>query len=378
MERQDLAIPLRMTKAYSGGDSNHFEKADDAVTNWQRKRIANRESRCKRLTRICAGHSLKSSENSEIHFWIGRQSLMRVLISGSSGLIGTAISGLLAENGHTVSRLIRPQSRIPMREGSVRWNPEANDLEASAAEGADAVVHLAGASIGGGRWTAARKKILRESRVDATRQLIGSLANLTAKPKIFVCASAVGYYGDRGEEKLTDHSGPGEDFLAQSCRDWEREALRAGEFGARVAILRFGIVLSTRGGALPRMLLPIKLFAGGRIGSGQQWISWITLAEVSRMILFALENENARGAMNAVSPNPSRNSDFIKTAARVLHRPAIFPAPVFALRLMLGEMADALLLSSQRVLPDKVQALGYKFQDPDLGSALRRVISDRV
>lgn len=303
---------------------------------------------------------------------------MRVLISGSSGLIGTAISGLLAENGHTVSRLIRPQSRIPMREGSVRWNPEANDLEASAAEGADAVVHLAGASIGGGRWTAARKKILRESRVDATRQLIGSLANLTAKPKIFVCASAVGYYGDRGEEKLTDHSGPGEDFLAQSCRDWEREALRAGEFGARVAILRFGIVLSTRGGALPRMLLPIKLFAGGRIGSGQQWISWITLAEVSRMILFALENENARGAMNAVSPNPSRNSDFIKTAARVLHRPAIFPAPVFALRLMLGEMADALLLSSQRVLPDKVQALGYKFQDPDLGSALRRVISDRV
>ncbi|HXQ97251.1 MAG TPA: TIGR01777 family oxidoreductase, partial [Candidatus Limnocylindrales bacterium] len=271
----------------------------------------------------------------------------------------------------------RPQSRTSMSEGGVRWNPNANDLDAAAAEGAGAVIHLAGASIGEGRWTASRKALLRESRVEATRQLVASLAGLSAKPKIFISTSAIGYYGNRGDEKLTDHSGPGADFLAQLCRDWEREAMRAGEFGARVAILRFGIVLSTRGGALPRMLLPIKLFAGGKIGTGQQWMSWVSLGDVVNMIRFALENESARGAMNVVSPNPVRNVDFIKTAARVLHRPAIFPAPAFALRLMLGEMADALLFSSQRVFPDKIQSLGYSFQPTELGLALARIISKK-
>src|SRR5579863_2321028 len=240
---------------------------------------------------------------------------MRVLISGSSGMIGSAISRLLAENGHSISRLIRPQTRVDIAAVDVRWNPKANDFDAQSAEGADAVIHLAGASIGEGRWTASRKTLLRESRVDATRHLVASLAALSRKPKIFLSASAVGYFGDRGDEKLTDHSGPGADFLAQICRDWEREALRAAEFGARVAILRFGIVLSTRGGALPRMLLPIKMFAGGRIGSGRQWMSWITLADATGMIRFALEKESAVGPMNAVSPNPVRNADFIRAAA---------------------------------------------------------------
>jgi uncharacterized protein len=303
---------------------------------------------------------------------------MRVLISGTSGMIGSAVSRLLAENGHTISRLLRPQSRVEHKETDVRWDPAGNHFDAQAAEGTDAVIHLAGASIGEGRWNANRKALLRSSRVDATRQLVASLATLSSKPKVFVCASAIGYYGDRGDEKLTDHSGPGSDFLAQCCRDWEREALRAGEFGARVAILRFGIVLSTRGGALPRMLLPIKMFAGGRIGSGRQWMSWITLADVTGMIRFALEKKSAGGAMNAVSPNPVRNADFIRAAGRALHRPAMFPAPAFALRLLLGEMADALLLSSQRVLPDKMQSLGYTFQDPELGAALKCVFSERL
>ncbi len=303
---------------------------------------------------------------------------MRVLISGSSGMIGSAVTQLLIESGHTVSRLLRRESRVVFAEGDVRWDPASDDFDAQAAEGADAVINLAGASIGEGRWTAARKALLRESRVDNTRKLVASLAALSARPKVFISSSAVGFYGNRGDEKLTGHSGPGADFLAQICRDWEREALHAGEFGARVAILRFGIVLSSRGGALPRMLLPIKMFAGGKIGTGKQWMSWITLADVAGMLRFALETDTARGAMNAVSPSPARNVDFIRAAARVLHRPAMFPAPAFALRFALGEMADALLLSSQRVLPDKVQSLGYTFQDPELGPALARVIRERA
>jgi uncharacterized protein (TIGR01777 family) len=347
---------------------------------------------------------------------------MRILISGSSGMVGTAVTQLLSENGHAVSRLLRRQSKekiieTPLAEKipddappvdpeqiveasveasaekpveapvevaveepaepeaevhppvptDVRWDPVANEFDAQAAEGADAVVHLAGASIGGGRWTNARKAVLRSSRVEATRHLMDSLGALNEKPKIFVGVSAVGYYGDRGDEKLTDHSGPGNDFLAQICKDWERESNRAAEFGARVVILRFGIILSTRGGALPRMLTPIKMFVGGKLGSGQQWMSWISLDDAAGIIRFALENESVRGPINTVSSYPMRNVDFTKKAAQAVHRPAIFPAPAFALRLMLGEMADGLLLNSQRAVPEKLRTLGYQFQDSDLG-----------
>jgi uncharacterized protein len=259
----------------------------------------------------------------------------------------------------------------------VRWDPVANEFDAGSAEGADAVVHLAGASIGGGRWTIARKALLRSSRVEATRHLINSLSALNVKPKIFIGVSAVGYYGDRGDEKLTDHSGPGGDFLAQICKDWERESNRAAEFGARVVILRFGIILSTRGGALPKVLTPIKMFVGGKLGSGQQWMSWISLDDAAGVIRFALENESARGPINTVSPYPIRNVDFTKKAARAVHRPAIFPAPAFALRVMLGEMADGLLLSSQRAIPEKLKTLGYEFKDSDLGFTVARLISER-
>jgi len=291
-------------------------------------------------------------------------------------MIGSAVAQSLAADGHTISRLLRPQTRSAAIEGDVRWDPYSGDFDAQAAEGADAVIHLAGASIGESRWTDERKKILRASRVDATKHLIGALSALSSPPKVFVSASAIGYFGDRGDQKLTDHSGPGSDFLAKLSCDWEREAGHAAEFGARVVMLRFGIVLSTRGGALPRMVLPIKMFVGGRLGSGKQWMSWITLADVVGAVRFALENKFASGAFNVVAPNPARNAEFIKTAARVLHRPAIFPAPAFALRLMLGEMADALLLSSQRVVPEKLQYLGYEFGDTELGKALRSTIAE--
>jgi uncharacterized protein (TIGR01777 family) len=301
---------------------------------------------------------------------------VRVLISGSSGLIGSAVAQTLAEQGHTVSRLLRPQTRVAAREGDVRWDPYSGDFDSQAAEGTDAVIHLAGASIGEGRWTEERKNILRTSRVEATKHLVAALAGLSFPPKIFICASAVGYFGDRGDEKLTDHAGPGKDFLAKLCCDWELEAGHAAEFGARVVILRFGIVLSARGGALPRMMLPIKMLVGGRIGTGRQWMSWITLADIVGVVQFALETRFATGAFNCVAPEPVRNNEFVKTAAHVLHRPAIFPAPPFALRLMLGEMADALLLSSQRVVPDKLQLLGYGFGDAELRGALERVIAE--
>jgi uncharacterized protein len=302
---------------------------------------------------------------------------MRVLISGSSGLAGTAVSKLLVENGHSVARLLRRRSRPAggFVETDVRWDPVENEFAAEAAEGADAVIHLAGASIAEGRWTEARKTLLRTSRVDATRHLVGALASLTHKPKIFVSASAIGYFGNRGDEKLNDYSGPGGDFLALLCRDWEREAQRAAEFGARVAILRFGIVLDARDGALPRMLLPIRLFVGGKLGTGLQWMSWVSLDDVANAVKFALENDAARGPMNVVSPNPVRNEDFIHTAARILHRPAVFPAPAFALRAALGEMADALLFTSQRVVPEKLPALGFTFQDAQLEPALRRILA---
>jgi uncharacterized protein (TIGR01777 family) len=301
---------------------------------------------------------------------------VRILISGSSGLIGSAVAQTLAEQGHTVSRLLRPQTRVAAIEGDVRWDPYSGDFDSQAAEGADAVIHLAGASIGEGRWTDERKVVLRTSRVEATKHLVTALAALSSGPRIFICASAVGYFGDRGDEKLTDHAGPGNDFLAKLSCDWEQEAGRAAEFGARAVMLRFGIVLSTRGGALPRMMTPIKMFVGGRIGSGKQWISWITLADLVGAVQFALENRFATGAFNCVAPEPVRNSEFIKATACALHRPAIFPAPAFALRLMLGEMADALLLSSQRAIPDKLQLLGYEFGDADLGKALARIIAE--
>jgi hypothetical protein len=255
----------------------------------------------------------------------------------------------------------------------VVWNPQSGLLN-SRVEGADAVIHLAGASIAGHRWTDAWKRELRDSRVAATNRLVASLQRLHRPPQIFIAASAIGFYGNRGDEELTESSPEGTDFLAQLTVDWETESARAAESGARVIILRFSVILAKQGGALPQMALPFRLGVGGRIGSGRQWISWITLDDVVGIIRFALETNLVSGPANAVSPNPARNAEFSSSLARVLHRPAIFPTPSFALRLALGEMADSLLLASQRVYPSKLEQLGYRFHYPDLGPALTAVL----
>jgi uncharacterized protein (TIGR01777 family) len=271
-----------------------------------------------------------------------------------------------------VCRLVRPESvgASGAKEGfNVAWNPATGEL-GGAAVGADTVVNFAGASIAGGRWTAERKALLRTSRIDTTRALVGALAKMNARPSVLVSASAIGIYGNRGDELLTEESKTGTDLLAGLAHEWEAEALKAEALGIRVVLARFGIILSRDGGALAKIMLPFKFGAGGKLGSGQQWMSWVTLEDVVGILRFAIESASLRGAVNIVAPQPVRNAEFTKTLAKAMHRPAIFPAPAFALRLALGEMADALLLSSQRVLPRVLEKIGYRFQNADLISAL--------
>lgn len=298
---------------------------------------------------------------------------MKVAVSGSSGLVGAALTAALGANGHTVARLVRTGSAAASN--NIRWDPLAGTLDTQALEGADAIVHLAGASIAEGRWTAARKQLLRTSRVEATQHLLEGISRLRLRPVVFISASAIGFYGDRGDERLTESSAPGDDFLSQLAHDWEASAARAESLGIRTVLLRFGIILSTRGGALPRMLTPFRLGVGGRLGSGKQWMSWLALDEAAAIILYALQKESLRGPVNAVSPNPATNAEFTRALARALHRPALFPAPAFALRLLLGEMADALLLSSQRVFPERLTALGYEFRHPRVEEAIASVLA---
>ncbi len=303
---------------------------------------------------------------------------MKILVTGSTGLVGSALASELKQAGHTVCRLVRPDTKGEAIQGSeefqVGWNPATGELGA-AAVGADAVVNLAGASIAHGRWTAEKKKVLRSSRVDTTRALVNALAKIAARPRVLVSASAIGYYGNRGDEVLTEESQPGREFLSEVSREWESEAEKAEALGIRVVLARFGVILAKDGGALPQMARPFRLGVGGKIGSGQQWMSWISLEEVVAILRFALENGAVRGPVNVVSPQPVRNVEFTEALAKAVNRPAIFPAPAFALRLMLGEMADALLLSSQRVAPEQLEKLAYKFQYPNLATTLRRFYS---
>lgn len=297
---------------------------------------------------------------------------MRILMTGASGLVGTTLSAALTADGHTVGRFTRPGTQP--RPGDVAWNPQTGDFDAKTAERADAVVNLAGASIAEGRWTAKRKAILRASRVDLTERLVHGLSRLDQPPAVFISASAIGYYGDRGEESLTELSPPGGDFLSQISRDWETAAMESERSGMRAVILRFGVILSKKGGALPQMMRPVKMGVGGKLGSGRQWMSWVALDDVVGATRFAIENSGLRGPVNVVSPNPARNEEFTRVLARILHRPAIFPAPAFVLRLMLGEMADALLLASQRVLPQKLVDANFRFQYAELEPALRAAL----
>ena len=302
---------------------------------------------------------------------------MKTLVTGGTGLVGSALVPALVRAGHTVCRLVRPQTKSGGPAGviDVAWNPMTGQL-GNAAVGADAVVNLAGASIAEGRWTKARKHLLRTSRVDATRMLVGAITKMDPKPTVLISASAIGFYGNRGDEILDEASAAGSDFLSHLAQDWELEARRAEEFGIRVVIARFGIILAKDGGALPKMLLPFRLGVGGKIGDGKQWMSWVTLDDVVEILKLALSDPALRGPINVVAPELVTNATFTQELARVLHRPAFFPAPAFALKLALGEMADALLLSGQRVIPAVLSRVGHAFRYPALAPALRAILTD--
>ncbi len=299
-------------------------------------------------------------------------SAMKILISGSHGLVGSALMDSLKGDGHELFALVR---RAPRSDAEVEWRPERGSLALARLEGMETVIHLAGESIASGRWTEEKKQRIRDSRVKGTTLLSEALANLSHPPRAFLCASAIGFYGDRGDEILTEESAPGNDFLAEVCVEWEQATAPAAEKGIRVVNLRFGIILSADGGALAKMLPPFRMGAGGRVGSGKQYMSWIALDDVVAAIKFALANDFFHGPVNVVAPNPVTNAEFTKALGKALSRPTLFPVPEFAARLAFGEMADALLLSSQRVKPRRLEDAGYPFQYSDLERALRHVLN---
>jgi hypothetical protein len=297
---------------------------------------------------------------------------MKVLVTGASGLIGSALVPQLAKTGHSVTRLVR--AAPPPGIAAVPWDPAAGRIDPAKLEEFDAVVHLAGENIAG-RWTPEKKARIRDSRVEGTRLLAEALARLVHPPKTLLCASAIGYYGDRGDELLTEASAAGKGFLADTCREWEAAAQPAAQKGIRVVHLRIGVVLSPRGGALKQMLLPFQLGLGGVVGSGRQYFSWIAIDDLVGVFLHALTNESLRGAVNAVAPEPVTNRVVTKTLGAVLARPTIFPMPAFAARLAFGEMADELLLASARVEPARLRAAGFAFRFPQLEAALRHLLN---
>jgi uncharacterized protein (TIGR01777 family) len=297
---------------------------------------------------------------------------MDVAITGASGLIGSALAESLRANGH---RVLRFQRGGVTAGDTIGWDPEAGRIDAPALEGLDAVVHLAGEGIGEHRWTDEQKRRIRDSRVRGTAVLAAAVASRERKPGVLESGSAIGYYGDRGDELLTEDSPPGTDFLARATVAWEAEAAPAAEAGVRTVFARTGIVLDAHGGALKQMLPPFKLGLGGRQGSGKQWMSWIALADEVGAIRFAIENEALRGPANFVAPNPVTNAEFAKTLGRALDRPAILPTPLLPLKLRYGaELVDTLLMGSQRVAPTRLQAAGYRFGFDTLEAALRAVV----
>jgi len=297
---------------------------------------------------------------------------LNILVTGSGGLVGSALMPRLAEQGHCVRPLTRAANA---RAGEISWNPPSEGPDPALLEGMDAVIHLAGESIAS-RWTEKKKRTIRESRVRGTGALAASLARMKKPPAVLISASAVGYYGDRGDEILREDSPPGDGFLAEVCRQWETAAEPASQKGIRVVHLRLGVVLSGRGGALGKMLLPFKMGIGGRIGSGRQYMSWIALEDVLQIIQFALTLDSLRGPVNAAAPNPVTNEEFAKTLGRVLNRPTFFSMPAFAARLAFGEMAEAVLLGGARVEPAKLIRSGYSFRYPHLEGALRHLLED--
>lgn len=299
---------------------------------------------------------------------------MEVVVTGSSGLIGTALAPALARAGHRMVRMVRSR---PAGSDALGWDPGAGTIDAAGLEGVGAVVHLAGEGIGTKRWTEAQKARIRDSRVTGTTLLAETLAKLTRPPGVLVSGSAIGIYGDRGEETLTEDSPPGGGFLAEVCRAWEGATSSAEQAGIRVVHLRTGIVLSATGGALKKMLTPFRLGLGGKMGSGRQWMSWITLDDEVGAIVHLLGEGAPAGPVNATAPNPVRNAELTKALGDALGRPTALPVPKAGLRLLLGgEMAEQLLLGGQRVLPNRLLGSGYAFQADEIGLALERALGN--
>ncbi len=297
---------------------------------------------------------------------------MKILISGATGLIAKHLIPTLEAKGHEIFSLIRKE---PKNDHEIQWNAEEGFAEGEQAklEGMDAVLHLAGEPIGQ-TWTKEKKRLIKESRTVGTRLLVSALDKTKKPPKHFISASAIGYYGSRGDEILTEESAPGEGFLPEICVPWEGEARKAADFGARVVFLRTGIVLSKDGGALAQMLTPFSFGVGGVVGGGTQWMSWIALEDMIGVILFALENENVRGAINVTAPNPVTNQTFTKVLGEVLNRPTFIPIPEFGVKFMFGEMGETLLLGGSRVVPKKLEDLGFKFKYPELKEAIKKAL----
>lgn len=300
---------------------------------------------------------------------------MKALVTGATGFVGPRLLRLL-DSPVVVSRSPELARRtVGNLAGPIfRWDPLREPLPAEALEGVDVVYHLAGESVAEGRWTAAQKARIRDSRVIGTRNLVQGLKQVERKPSVLVSASAVGYYGDRGDEELTEAASPADDFLGEVCVAWEREAMAAEQFGVRAVTARTGIVLGAGGGALGKMLTPFRLGAGGPLGSGKQWMPWVHVADLARLYVHAAETRSINGPMNAVAPNPVRNSEFTKALGRQLHRPAFMPAPYIGLRLLFGEFAQV-LFASQRVIPKVAIDTGFVFQYPDIASALREILA---
>ncbi len=293
-------------------------------------------------------------------------------ISGARGLLGSALAASLRADGHRVLRFVRGGVTGV---DEIGWDPDAGRIDAPALEGIDAVVHLAGESIGGRRWTTEQKRRIRESRTKGTALLAAAVASRERKPRVFVSASAIGYYGDRGDELLTEVSSPGRGFLADVCRAWEDETRPAIDAGVRTVNVRTGIVLAKHGGALKQMLLPFRLGLGGAQGSGGQWMSWIALDDEIGALRGAIDDDRLRGPVNLTAPNPVTNADFARALGRVLHRPTVLPTPMFPLKLRYGsELVDSLLLAGQRVTPARLETIGFPFRHPDLEPALDAIL----
>jgi len=295
---------------------------------------------------------------------------MKILIAGASGLIGSALIPTLQADGDEVTRLVRTSPKP----GEIEWHPNQDTMDPARLEGFDAVINLAGENVAGGRWSEEQKRKIHDSRVNGTHLLSESMAKLAKRPRAFLCASATGFYGDRDDEVLDEHSESGGGFLAGVCREWEKATEPAANEGVRVVNLRFGVILAREGGMLAKLLTPFKMGMGGKVGSGKQFISWVAIDDVVSVIKLALHDETFRGPVNVVSPNPVTNEVLTKTLGHVLSRPTALAMPAFAARLAFGEMADEMLLSSQYVVPKRLNDAGYEFKYPELEAALRKYV----